>query len=706
MKQTIYYPLEGGLDMASAPLSVPPGRMIDCVNIELGKNGKGYRFPEGYERYDGQPAPSSGTYAILDVALTGDVEAGDVVTQSSSQIVIADGTQVVSDDVYVIADDGGAGVPVTAKVVAVASDSSYLVIVNASGTFSQGWISVMGVVVGSCTGAQVSGGASTMALDAEYLNLAADYWRDSIAKVPGSGSLLGIHWYNGYLYAFRANSGNTATDMYVSSASGWTICVLGSSVAFTLGTAAFAEGETLTKGGVTSTIRRVVVTSGAWSSNNAAGFLTITGVAGGNYTSGVATSASGSATLSGAQTANAITKAGRFECINHNFGGHAGTTKMYCVNGVGKAFEYNGNSISFITTGMTTDKPTHIVAHQNHLFLAFSGGSLQNSSLVAGPLTMPFCWTAVTGASEMGIGDEITGLEQVRGEALATLCKNRTRMLFGDSSANWNMQEHSEVSGAAEWTVQTYGEPIYVDGAAITSLSASESYGGFSSSAISSAIQKFMTERIDTAVASVVSLLKSQYRVFFSDGYFAVLTFTSEGVAGFTLGSYPVVPTCTCYDNETGRMWMGDSSGYVYELDKGTSFDGASITYFMRLPFNFVDTPRQYKKFQKLVFELNTDNTAYATFNFIPDFNYMNSGVPSSQFGSITVQAGTMIWNVDTWNTHVWSGDGEADMGTSEEYIDGIATEIGLIIYQRSETMKPITINGIMLEYNPLGDKR
>ncbi len=50
---------EGGLDLESSSLTVQPGRMRACKNFEVDKLG-GYTRIQGYERFDGQPAPSEG----------------------------------------------------------------------------------------------------------------------------------------------------------------------------------------------------------------------------------------------------------------------------------------------------------------------------------------------------------------------------------------------------------------------------------------------------------------------------------------------------------------------------------------------------------------------------------------------------------------------------------------------------------------------
>jgi hypothetical protein len=189
--------------------------------------------------------------------------------------------------------------------------------------------------------------------------------------------------------------------MYKSSASGWTLCSLGERLGFNTGTAAFIEGETITQGGVTAVVRRVVVKTGSWAGGDAAGFFVITGRAGGHFAAGACTgSVAGGATATGQETANAFAvPSGRFEFINYNFFGTTGTHRMYGCDGKNKAFEWDGTYFTPIETGMAADTPKHISAHRNHLFLAFAKGSIQHSSIGD-----PYTWSAVTGAAELGMG--------------------------------------------------------------------------------------------------------------------------------------------------------------------------------------------------------------------------------------------------------------------------------------------------------------
>jgi len=55
---TDYTPFGGGLDYVTSALSVPPGRLAECRNFEELFGKQGYKRMDGYERFDGRPAPS------------------------------------------------------------------------------------------------------------------------------------------------------------------------------------------------------------------------------------------------------------------------------------------------------------------------------------------------------------------------------------------------------------------------------------------------------------------------------------------------------------------------------------------------------------------------------------------------------------------------------------------------------------------------
>lgn len=50
-------PLDGGLNLQTAPQASPPGTLIDCQNYEVAWQ-RGYRRIDGYEPFDGGASPS------------------------------------------------------------------------------------------------------------------------------------------------------------------------------------------------------------------------------------------------------------------------------------------------------------------------------------------------------------------------------------------------------------------------------------------------------------------------------------------------------------------------------------------------------------------------------------------------------------------------------------------------------------------------
>jgi hypothetical protein len=396
---TKYIAFNGGFDTVTPPLSLPESFCRAAQNFEQDING-GYRRCEGYERFSGKAKPSDATYSILACTL------------------LSSGVQ------YELVTGGISGA--TGRLL-LAVGSASLVLTAVTGTFVAESISgSTSGAMGTTTGVLSAG--STTLLNAQYKNLAADYYRTLIAAVPGSGSVLGVWVYNDVIYAFRNNAGATAVDMYKSSGSGWTQVTFGEEVSFSNANTSMAEGDTLTQGGVTATIQRIALYSGTLGSGVNTGRFIISGRAGGNFAAGAATDGgAGAVTLSGAQTAITIPNtSGRFEFANARFSEVGNTLRMYGVDGVNRAFEFDGTTFAPITSAFDTDHPQHLAVHKGILWLSRDGSVLFTNS------GNPFGFDAFTGfAGEIALGDTVTGMMSQAGgateAALAIFARNESR---------------------------------------------------------------------------------------------------------------------------------------------------------------------------------------------------------------------------------------------------------------------------------------
>ena len=311
----------GGFDTETPPLSLSSGFAKSAPqNFECGSMG-GYHRALGYERYDGRTSPSAGIAYVIDITLTGAISVGNTVT----------------------------GVTSAATAVVIAVVTGYIVVTKVVGTFVSG--EVLNVAAApQATTTSATKGASTALLRAQYTNLAADSYRTDITVPTGSGNGLGGIRFGDVTYTWRNNAGATAANIWKSTSSGWSQVTLFNEISFTAGAVATpAEGATLTQGGVTSTLKRVVLTSGTFAGGTAAGKMIITNPAGGNFGAGAATLTGGvTCTLTAIQTAISLLPSGDYKFIVTNFGGSVATKRIYGCDGVNRGFEFDGDRKSVV----------------------------------------------------------------------------------------------------------------------------------------------------------------------------------------------------------------------------------------------------------------------------------------------------------------------------------------------------------------------
>lgn len=666
--QTTYFALRGGLNLVSPPLSIPDGMCRDALNFECAPDG-GYRPVTGYERFDGRTQPSESIYYTLPVTFSGTIVAGDAIIGATS----------------------GA----TGTVIAVDGDNVYFTRLTGSFVSAEN-ITVSASVVANVDSVAYSGGAPTVKLDAQYKALAANVYRALIQAVPGSGSVLGVWRYKGVVYAFRNNVGGTFTDMYKSTSSGWVNVDLGYEVRFTNANTSVNDGDTLTQGGVTATIRRVVVETGTLLSGTNTGKLILNTPSGGTFGVGAASSTGGgSLTLASASSPITIPINGKYSFSNYNFGGASGTLKMYGANGVGRMFEFDGTVFVPISTGMAVDTPSYIATHANYLWASFDA-SLQKS--VIGE---PYQWDAVLGAAEFGIGDTITGLLPLLGSntasSLAVFSTNKTSILYGSSSSDFQLVPFSFEAGAYPFTAQNIGQAFVMDEMGIRQLAATQDFGNFADGKISKLIRPFLQSKASLVTCSTVSRVHNQYRIYFSDKYGLHVTFDN----GKIIGIMPIKTNhaFNCMSStETGDgneyILAGGTDGYVYRLNKGTSFDGENISGYINLSFSHQKSPRGRKRYRKAVYEITGET--YAEMQVSYEIGYGSTDINQGFTQTAVAQLGSVFWDNFTWDSFYWDG---RNLLPTEQELTGTAENVSLIIRCDANYIAPFTVHSVILHY-------
>lgn len=662
--------LAGGLDQITPTLSLPPGVARRAANFECSITG-GYTRIAGYERFDGRPSPSAALYLILVCDITGTVSAGDSVTGSSSSA--------------------------TAKVIAV--DGSNVVLTRVAGDFVVGeLLSISGNFEAEIT--TVQGPSADGLEDATYKALAADDYRNDIQVVPGEGDVLGVALYNGTVYVWRNAVGGLSANMYKSSAAGWTQVTLGQELEFDTGTAAINDGDTVTgaTSGATGAVARVVVESGTFAGGDAAGRLILSSTTGTfQATENLQVSLATKAVCGGAATQITLAPNGRYETVVANFGGGTTNYKLYGCDGENRAFEFNGTTFVPINTGMAVDKPEHIAFHKQHLFLSF-GASLQFSSLGD-----PYVWTPLLGAGELAMNAQITNLLPLPGDqssgALAVYTRSDTSVLYGTSSANFQLSAFNTGTGARAYTAQNMDQAYVLDDRGVMSLGTSLNFGNFLPASLTMNIRPFVEQRLSKACASTVNRIKGQYRVFFNDGTAVYLTVLNGKVLGSMPIQYLRPALCTTEgEDATGNAisFFGSNDGFVYQMERGTSFDGTAISANLNLVYNSTKSPRVLKRYRKASVELTGDSYAEIAFGY--DLAYRSTALEQPADITYTNDLRSAFWDEMTWDNFVWDG---SDISPSEVEVQGTAENMAIRISSVSALFQPFTVNNIIVHYTP-----
>lgn len=674
-----YVKFGGGLDLVTPVLSLNPGSCLDAMNYEPDVFG-GYRRIDGYERFDGRASPSAATYYYVEYIATAVIAVGATVTGATS----------AATGVVCLVEDG------------------ILALTKVTGAFVKGeQITIAGSPVGTLQTASIVRGARDGLREAKALSGAADIYRADILAVPGSGPIIGGFLLRGSVYAMRNNAGGTAAQLWRALGSGWTQINLGRELDFTSGgTYEIKEGDTITgaTSAATAVVTRISLRSGSWAGGDAVGvinFLTQTGTfAAENLNVGANLNV---ATIAANSVAITLAPSGRLETVNWNFYASTNTLRTYGADGVNKAFEFDGTVFSRITTGMTVDTPAHVLASNNMLYLSFNG-SLQNSGV-----GNPHNWTVQLGAAELGIGDTITNLQSSPGGSVLITSRNKVSLLTGKTIDTYDLSTVSDNIGALPYTMQaitpqgTSDAVLFFDDAGVAQLNRTNAYGNYLGGYISDMARPVIANLRPKVQGSIVYKTRKQYRVYGNDGSGIALCLVPTSSGGIqtaiTKFQYPHnVRAVWSGEDTTGQdvVFFGDDNGFVYQCDRGSSFDGQAIEAWLRMPFNNTKSPRLRKRYRKAVMEMSA--AGYCSINFWPEFNYGDVDISSHRNQLAEIQGAGDYWDNGLWNTFFY----DARTVSSPEFgMDGTGINVSMLFYSKSTYDLGHVLQGVIFHYSP-----
>jgi chloramphenicol 3-O-phosphotransferase len=389
---------------------------------------------------------------------------------------------------------------------------------------------------------------------------------------------------------------------------------------------------------------------------------------------------------------------GKFEFDIDNFSGQSTTIRIYGCDGVNRGFEFDGETLVPITTGASSDTPTHVRVHKLQLFFSFG------SSVIHSGVGTPFKWSAVDGASELACGDVVTNLMNQPGSttsaALGITTRTNTLILYGTSIANWNLVPINNGVGGIPYTGQLMTESYWMAAQGVIDMRATLSYGNFRQATISTDIQDYIVSKRGSVAYSVLNRTTNQYRVLFDDGAFLMFTIINGKLAGVTKGMYFHPMFCAWSSDMVTlneRVFCGAANdGYVYLMDTGSSFDGEAIEAFLVFNWNAMRSPRIKKRYRRTSIEMQ--GNFYAAFEFGYSLGYSAPYIiqpPSASYTSTFT--GAPAWDDFVWDAFVWDG---VTLGPSELRTTGRAENIQVSLRCGTNYIQPFVVNSLVFHYS------
>lgn len=404
---------------------------------------------------------------------------------------------------------------------------------------------------------------------------------------------------------------------------------------------------------------------------------------------------------------------GRWQFQNANFYGQAGDERMFGVNPGGQVFQYDGSAWS-VLRNRAGNTPVAVAAHADHLFVAYRDGSVEHSAI-----GNPESYEASEGAAEIALGDRCTGMLEGYADTIFLFGRNSTYLLGGTNASNWRLRRLSSEGGAILHTAAMLNEPLVYDDRGIRSVQATEAYGDFSIATLSDPVRDILDSKRDGGQLPATTLRirrKSQYWLWFDDGDVVVMTLQTGGRylrPEFSRSVYelhdesldslgPALPTAAC-SGETldGRERVfaafkdteGAPSGYVYEMERGNSFDGQKIEAYLRLPFNDLGSATTRKRFRQVLVEV--DSRAISRFRVRCDYDDYRIKGDELSFDAV---GSPPEWDEGTWSQFVWD---RSPHRAARARVAGRGRNVSVVLASETRDQPPHLLTGITLLFEP-----
>lgn len=387
----------------------------------------------------------------------------------------------------------------------------------------------------------------------------------------------------------------------------------------------------------------------------------------------------------------------KFEFTNYNFYSTSSTSYFYFCDGVNKARECTGSQANVVdNAGMDpNDKPTHILALNDRLWLSYAGGSLQGSTM-----GLPLDWT--TAPVEFGIGKDVSNLSVGLNSTLLIFSEPEgIKILNGTTEENFELTTFSDEAGAVRGTVKgLLGTTFFVSDQGITTMEGVTEFGDYATNSISQRFKRTLLQSKPNITGAVTSKQLNQYRLFFQDGKAIYIGFEGKEMQGATLvqfldrvlnlaqGQHP--------DGSDLIVFTSDD-GFIYRMDSGRSFNGLDIVTRMVTAYYHYGSLRNFKSFKRATFEIFGENDQEIYMKC--QFDYREPTQPTTDFYTQRVfkAVGGAVWGEGVWGDMIWGTSSVTSQVAT--HINGVGTNMSYLLLSRERYREQHIIQNIVTDY-------
>jgi len=402
---------------------------------------------------------------------------------------------------------------------------------------------------------------------------------------------------------------------------------------------------------------------------------------------------------------------GDYKTRVYNFTNVADADSVYGVTGVGEAFQFDGtNYVPIFFPDFPSTFPYLIDIHQERLHIGFPGGQWVMS--VSGS---PRVFNALLGSTTYSAGSELVGSRKIHGNALAIFCEKAVWLLLGTGILDettqirdWQFIEHDSSMGAVVGSVAEKGPPIFVSGTEYRVVSATDDSAGYKSTPILNPIQPLLEDNIENIVTAFWCRKKSQHRLFMATGGAIYATFDAGKPKGGTAMSFPipVLKVWSAIEDSVEKIWFLSTTGYLYRMDSGNSFDDDYIEGSFRVPFFHYGNSRREKSFPQAIIEFDSPVllTGDTEITYAVNHAYGATGYPRpviETVGSSGIDSAGGFYGANAgFGLFVWGGPVVSQILA---YLDGYGPNMSILVKYKTKYDNPFTFLSATVDYIQLG---